>query len=53
MTLQVDIRDLRKMLKEKCDEIISDEILAYDFYCRMCEIEADERFTVVDDQESR
>ena len=49
MILQVDIRDLRKMLKEKCDEIISDEKLAYDFYCRICEIEEDDRFTVVDD----
>ncbi len=47
MTLQIEIRDLRRVLKEKCAEIISDEKLANDFYCRMCEIEDDERFTVV------
>ena len=49
MTLQVEIQDLRRMLKEKCEEIISDKKLAYEFYCRICEIEEDNRFTNVDD----
>lgn len=54
MTLQVEILDLRRMLKEKCEEIITDKKLAYEFYCRMCEIEEDDRFTIVDDsQEAR
>lgn len=49
MKLQVEIQDLRRMLKEKCEEIISDEKLAYEFYCRICEIEEDDRFTVVEE----
>ena len=49
MKLQVEIQDLRRMLKEKCEEIISDKKLAYEFYCRICEIEEDDRFTIVDD----
>lgn len=49
MTLQVEIQDLRRMLKEKCEEIISDKKLAYEFYWRICEIEEDDRFTIVDD----
>ena len=55
MTLQVEIQDLRKMLKEKCEGIIRDEKLAYEFYCRICEIEEDDRCTIVDDdlQEGR
>lgn len=54
MTLQVGIQDLRKMLKEKCEEIISDKKIAYEFYWRICEIEEDDRFTVIDDlQEGR
>jgi len=48
MKLQVDIQDLRRMLKEKCEEIISDKKLAYEFYCRICEIEEDDRFMIVD-----
>ena len=48
MTLQVEIQDLRRMLKEKCEEIISDKKLAYEFYCRICEIEEDDRFRIVD-----
>ena len=51
MTLQVEIQDLRRMLKEKCDEIISDKNLAYEFYVRICEIEEDNRFTIVDDEQ--
>ena len=52
MKLQVEIMDLRRMLKEKCEEIISDKKLAYEFYWRICDIEEDERFKVVkDDQE--
>lgn len=49
MTLQVEIQDLRRMLKEKCEEIISDKKLAYEFYWRICEIEEDDRFTIIDD----
>lgn len=49
MKLQVDILDLRKMIKEKCEEIISDPKLAYEFFWRICDIEEDERFTIVDD----
>ena len=49
MTLQVEIQDLRRMLKEKCEEIISDEKLAYEFYWRICDIEEDDRFTVVEE----
>lgn len=49
MTLQVEIQDLRRMLKEKCEEIIIDKKLAYELYCRICEIEEDDRFTIVDD----
>ena len=49
MMLQVEIQDLRRMLKEKCEEIISDKKLAYEFYWRICEIEEDDRFTIVDD----
>ena len=49
MILQVEIQDLRRMLKEKCEEIISDKKLAYEFYWRICDIEEDDRFTIVDD----
>ena len=52
MTLQVEIQDLRRMLKEKCEEIISDKELAYEFYRRICDIEEDDRFTVVEDDET-
>ena len=54
MMLQVEIQDLRRMLKEKCLEIFNDENLAYEFYLRICEIENDARFTIADDlQEGR
>ena len=54
MTLQIEIKDLRRMLKEKCEEIISDKKLAHEFYLKICEIEEDDRFTVVNDlQEGR
>lgn len=49
MKLQVEFQDLRRMLKEKCEEIISDKKLAYEFYRRICEIEEDDRFVVIDD----
>lgn len=49
MKLQVEIQDLRMMLKEKCEEIITDKKLAYEFYWRICDIEEDNRFTIVDD----
>lgn len=52
MKLQVELRDLRRMLKEKCEEIISDKKLAYELYWRICDIEEDDRFTVVDDDEN-
>lgn len=48
MMLQVEIQDLRRMLKEKCEEIISDKEIAYEFYLRICDIENDERFTIAD-----
>lgn len=53
MKLQVEIQDLRRMLNEKCKEIISDKKLAHEFYVRICEIEEDNRFTIVDDKEER
>ena len=37
------------MIKEKCEEIISDPKLAYEFFLRICDIEEDERFMIVDD----
>ena len=49
MVLQVELQDLRKMLKEKCEEIIIDKKLAYELYWRLCEIEEDDRFRMVDD----
>lgn len=51
MKLQVELLDLRRMLKEKCEEIINDKKLAYEFYWRICDIEEDERFIVIDDSE--
>lgn len=51
MTLQVEIQDLRRMLKEKCEEIITDKKLAYELYWRICEIEEDDRFTIVNDSQ--
>ena len=41
--LFVDIIDPRKMIKEKVEEIFSDEKIADDVYMKMCEIEKDER----------
>ena len=49
MKLQVEIQDLRRMLKEKCEEIFIDKSLACMFFVRICEIEEDDRFTIVDD----
>lgn len=48
MRLQVELVDLRMMLKEKCEEIIADTKLAYEFYWRICDIEEDDRFKIVD-----
>lgn len=42
--LQVDILDLRKMIREKVDEIFSDKKIADEVYYKMAEIEEDERF---------
>ena len=53
MKLQVEIQDLRRMLKEKCEEIISDPKLAYEFYWRICEIEEDDRFEVVNEKREK
>ena len=54
MMLQVKLIDLRRMLKEKCEEIINDKKLAYEFYRKICDIEDDDRFTIIDDsQEGR
>ena len=47
MKLQVDLQDLRYMLKEKCDDIIADPKLAHEFFDRICEIEEDQRFEEV------
>ena len=47
MTLQVEIQDLRMMIKEKCEEIISDKKLAYELYLRISDIEDDERFKII------
>ena len=49
MMLKIEIRDLRRMLKEKCEEIISDKQLADVLYCKMCEIEDDERFIEIEE----
>lgn len=49
LKLQVELQDLRRMLKEKCEDIINDPKLAYEFYWRFCDIEEDNRFVVVDD----
>lgn len=51
MILKIEIRDLRKILKEKCEEIISDEQLADVLYRKMCEIEDDERFIEIKEGE--
>ena len=48
MILQVELQDLRRMIKEKCEEIISDKKLAYEFYLRICGIEDDDRFTIAE-----
>ena len=53
MKLQVEIQDLRRMLKEKCEEIISDPKLAYEFYWRICDIEEDDRFEVVNEKRGK
>lgn len=51
VTLKVEIQDLRRMLIEKCEEIFSDKKLAYEFYLRICEIEEDDRFAIVEDSQ--
>lgn len=49
MILQVKIQDLRMMLNEKCEELITDKKLAYQLYWRICGIEEDPRFVDVTD----
>ena len=48
MILKVALRDLRRMLKDKCDEIFADEELSRAFYQKIAEIEEDERFVLVE-----
>ena len=50
MILQIKLQDLRSCIKEKCEEIISDKKLAYEVYWRICDIEEDPRFVVVDEE---
>ena len=47
MKLQVDLQDLRYMIREKCDDIIADPKLAHEFFDRICDIEEDQRFEEV------
>ena len=49
MKLQIELRDLRKVLSEKCLEIFPDKKLAEALYWNIAEIEDDERFTEVED----
>lgn len=49
MKLLIDIIDFRRVLKEKCDEIFRDGKFANEFYIKICEVEEDDRFTVVYD----
>ena len=50
MKLQVDLLDLRLMLKEKCDEIIADKKISEALFRKLCDIEDDERFETDDDK---
>lgn len=49
MKLQIELRDLRKVLSEKCLEIFHDKKLAEALYWNIAEIEDDKRFTEVED----
>ena len=46
-TLQIDLLDYRKMLLEKCEELIDDSTLAEALYSKLVETEDDMRFKKV------
>ena len=46
-TLQIDILDYRRMLLEKCEELIGDSALAEALYSKLVETEDDMRFKKV------
>lgn len=46
-TLQIDILDYRRMLLEKCEELINDSTLAEALYSKLVETEDDIRFKKV------
>lgn len=47
MLLQIELQDLRNVIKEKCEELIADKKLAYELYWKICDIEEDPRFKEV------
>lgn len=47
MLLQIELRDLRNVIYEKCEELIADKKMAYELYLRICDIEEDPRFKEV------
>lgn len=49
--LQIEVLDFRKMLLEKCEEIIRDKKLAYELYWRLCDMEEDDRFIQIEEEE--
>lgn len=49
MTLEIDVVDLRQMIKELCDTLITDERLSNMLYHYIIRIEDDERFRVMED----
>ena len=44
MLLQIELQDLRKVIKDKCEELIADEELASELYWKLSGIEDDPRF---------
>ena len=48
MTLQVEVQDLRRMINEKCHDLVADSKLASELYQYMIGIEDDDRFKPVD-----
>lgn len=50
MTLQITLLELRKVIHEKINEIITDTNLAEQLYRKIIEIEDDERFIEVKDE---
>lgn len=47
MIYQVEVLDLRRMLKEKVEEIFCDKKIADEVFMKLCAIENDERIKVV------